>query len=175
MLRKPAHSPLAASGRQPSRLPSATVCAAATPPAGLRCNFDTWHVARKGLDHFDGFAAALAKKQKTTPAKLDSDLLVRTLVERRQMVSFFNDISVAGKQRGLEGEASGLWFEMLRVIEATRPHWVVIENSSNLKNKGLGAVLEGLARAGYAAEWQTLYAVGVGAWHRRARLFLVAY
>jgi hypothetical protein len=45
-----------------------------------------------------GFAAALAKKQKTTPAKLDSDLLVRTLVERRQMVSFFNDISVAGKE-----------------------------------------------------------------------------
>jgi hypothetical protein len=45
-----------------------------------------------------GFAAALAKKQKTTPAQLDSDLLVRTLVERRQMVSFFNDISVAGKE-----------------------------------------------------------------------------
>jgi hypothetical protein len=45
-----------------------------------------------------GFAAALAKKQKTTPAKLNSDLLVRTLVERRQMVSFFNDISVAGKE-----------------------------------------------------------------------------
>jgi hypothetical protein len=45
-----------------------------------------------------GFAAALAKKQKTSPAKLNSDLLVRTLVERRQMVSFFNDISVAGKE-----------------------------------------------------------------------------
>jgi len=45
-----------------------------------------------------GFAAALAKKQKTTPAKLNSDLLVRTLVEHRQMVSFFNDISVAGKE-----------------------------------------------------------------------------
>ncbi|MBM3889126.1 MAG: FAD-dependent oxidoreductase, partial [Verrucomicrobia bacterium] len=45
-----------------------------------------------------GFAAALARKQKTTPAKLDPDLLLRTLVERRQMVSFFNDISVADKQ-----------------------------------------------------------------------------
>ncbi len=45
-----------------------------------------------------GFAAALAKKQKTTPAKLDSDLLVRTLVEHRQMVSFFNDVNVAGKE-----------------------------------------------------------------------------
>ncbi|MCX6906919.1 MAG: FAD-dependent oxidoreductase [Verrucomicrobia bacterium] len=45
-----------------------------------------------------GFAAALAKRQKTTPAKLDSDLLVRALVERCQMVSFFNDINVAGKE-----------------------------------------------------------------------------
>lgn len=85
------------------------------------------------------------------------------------------DISVAGKQRGLAGEASGLWFEMLRVIREGRPPVVVIENSSNLTNKGLDVVLEGLAGAGYAAEWQTLYAVGVGAWHRRARLFLVAY
>lgn len=45
-----------------------------------------------------GFAAALAKQQKTTPAQLDSDLLVRTLVKRRQLVSFFNDINVAGKE-----------------------------------------------------------------------------
>jgi len=41
-----------------------------------------------------GFAAALAKQQKTTPAALDSDLLVRTLVGQRQLVSFFNDLKV---------------------------------------------------------------------------------
>ncbi|HYR59614.1 MAG TPA: FAD-dependent oxidoreductase, partial [Chthoniobacteraceae bacterium] len=41
-----------------------------------------------------GFAAALAKRKKTTPAQLDADLLVRTLVERRQLVSFFNDVKV---------------------------------------------------------------------------------
>jgi hypothetical protein len=40
-----------------------------------------------------GFAAALAKKSKTTPAKLDPDLLVRTLVEQKQLVSFFNDMN----------------------------------------------------------------------------------
>jgi hypothetical protein len=37
------------------------------------------------------FAAALAVKQNTTPAALDPDLLVRTLVKNRVMVSFFND------------------------------------------------------------------------------------
>jgi len=41
-----------------------------------------------------GFAAALAVKQKTTPAQLDPDLLLRTLVNRRVMVSFFNDVDV---------------------------------------------------------------------------------
>lgn len=45
-----------------------------------------------------GFAAALASKHKTTPAKLDADLLVRTLIARGQLVSFFNDLSVADRQ-----------------------------------------------------------------------------
>ncbi|MDP1587641.1 MAG: FAD-dependent oxidoreductase, partial [Prosthecobacter sp.] len=39
-----------------------------------------------------GFAAALAKKHQTTPGKLDSDLLVRTLVTNKHFVSFFNDL-----------------------------------------------------------------------------------
>lgn len=38
-----------------------------------------------------GWAAALSKKHQTTPGRLDSGLLVRTLVENRQMVSFFNE------------------------------------------------------------------------------------
>lgn len=41
-----------------------------------------------------GFAAALARQQKTTPAALDPDLLVRTLISRGQLVSFFNDLKV---------------------------------------------------------------------------------
>ena len=41
-----------------------------------------------------GFAAALSKQQKTTPAALDADLLVRALVKHGQMVSFFNDVTV---------------------------------------------------------------------------------
>ncbi|MFO7937821.1 MAG: FAD-dependent oxidoreductase [Kiritimatiellia bacterium] len=42
-----------------------------------------------------GFAAALAVKQNTTPAELDPDLLIRTLVKNHFMVSFFNDVDVA--------------------------------------------------------------------------------
>jgi hypothetical protein len=43
-----------------------------------------------------GLAAALSKQHGTTPAQLDPALLVRTLVERRHLVSFFNDLKVDG-------------------------------------------------------------------------------
>jgi hypothetical protein len=43
-----------------------------------------------------GFAAALARRHHTTPADLDPDHLLRTLVEHGMMVSFFNDVDVAG-------------------------------------------------------------------------------
>lgn len=45
-----------------------------------------------------GFAAALAKREKTTPAQLDPEKLLRLLVERRQLVSFFNDFKVDGPE-----------------------------------------------------------------------------
>jgi hypothetical protein len=41
-----------------------------------------------------GLAAALAKRHGATPAELDPELLLRNLVERRHLVSFFNDIKV---------------------------------------------------------------------------------
>ena len=45
-----------------------------------------------------GLAAALALKDKTTPAQLDPDRLVRALCERRSMVTFFNDVDVSANE-----------------------------------------------------------------------------
>jgi hypothetical protein len=45
-----------------------------------------------------GLAAALALKHGTTPAQLNPDLLVRTLCERRSMVTFFNDVDVSANE-----------------------------------------------------------------------------
>ena len=45
-----------------------------------------------------GFAAALARRGKTVPGRLDPGLLLRTLVERRQVVSFFNDVNGRGPE-----------------------------------------------------------------------------
>ena len=40
------------------------------------------------------------------------------------------DISVAGKRKGIKAERSGLWSEMFRLIRDVRPAWTIIENVS---------------------------------------------
>lgn len=94
------------------------------------------------------------------------------------------DISNAGKQAGLKGARSGLWFEYARIVEEVRPRFVVVENVAALVNRGLDEVLRSLAALGYDAEWSVLRASDVGrilgddrygARHRRERLFLIAW
>jgi DNA (cytosine-5)-methyltransferase 1 len=85
------------------------------------------------------------------------------------------DISPAGKGAGLAGDRSGLWFEMLRVIGEVGPRFVFIENSPNLRTRGLATVLQGLAGLGYNARWCVLGAGDVGAPHRRKRMWILAH
>ena len=85
------------------------------------------------------------------------------------------DISVAGKGAGIEGERSGLWTELHRVISELRPRFAFIENVPMLTIRGGGRVISDLAEIGYDAEWQIMGADDVGAWHRRKRIWIVAY
>lgn len=90
------------------------------------------------------------------------------------------DISVAGKQRGLINEEgsvtrSGLWFEYKRLIEELRPRYVIIENVANLRSNGLVTVMQDLWSLGYDAEWNIISARSIGAVHLRERLWIVAY
>jgi len=84
------------------------------------------------------------------------------------------DISLAGKGAGLAGERSGLWFEYAKAIETLRPRYVLIENVSALRSRGLDQVLGSLAALGYDAEWHCIPACAVGAPHRRDRVWIVA-
>ena len=85
------------------------------------------------------------------------------------------DISLAGKGAGLSGARSGLWFEYAKAINALRPRYVLIENVSALRSRGLDQVLGSLAALGYDAEWHCIPACAVGAPHRRDRVWVVAY
>jgi len=84
------------------------------------------------------------------------------------------DISAAGKGAGIDGERSGMWKEMARVICEVRPKFVFVENSPMLTSRGLGTVLADLSSLGFDAEWGVLSAADIGANHLRERIWIVA-
>ena len=85
------------------------------------------------------------------------------------------DISVAGKGAGIEGERSGLWTELHRVISELRPRFAFIENVPMLTIRGGTRVIADLTKIGYDAEWTIIGADDVGAWHKRKRIWIVSY
>jgi DNA (cytosine-5)-methyltransferase 1 len=84
------------------------------------------------------------------------------------------DISSAGKGAGIDGERSGMWGQMARIIHEVRPQFVFVENSPMLTSRGLGRVLGDLASMGFDARWGVLGAADVGANHQRDRIWIVA-
>ena len=85
------------------------------------------------------------------------------------------DISTAGKQKGIHGKRSNLWSEFKRLIRDVQPKWALIENVSSLRYQGLALVLQDLWEVGYDAEWHCISASDIGAPHQRDRLWIVAY
>lgn len=93
------------------------------------------------------------------------------------------DISLAGKQKGLFNEdgtqtRSGLFFDALRIIEATKPRVAIAENVKNLTSKKFAEqfkiVLESLEEAGYNNYYQVLNAKDYGIPQNRERVFIVS-
>lgn len=84
------------------------------------------------------------------------------------------DISSAGKGAGIDGDRSGLWREMARIIGEVRPRFVFVENSPLLISRGLAVVISDLAEMGYDAQWCCISASDAGAPHKRDRIWLVA-
>jgi DNA (cytosine-5)-methyltransferase 1 len=85
------------------------------------------------------------------------------------------DISCAGKGAGIDGERSGMWKHMARIIGEVRPRFVFVENSPMLTVRGLGTVLGDLAALGYDSRWGVLGACDAGAPHKRDRIWIVAF
>ncbi len=92
------------------------------------------------------------------------------------------DISVAGRQRGLDGARSSLFFEVVRLLKGQgpedRPTWIVLENVKNLlsvhKGWDFAAVLDTLASLGYHIEYGLLNSKYFGPPQNRERVYVVA-
>ena len=92
------------------------------------------------------------------------------------------DISVAGRQRGLDGARSGLFFTLAQLVKGqspeNRPTWIVLENVKNLLSIHGGwdfaTVLDTLASLGYHVEYGLLNTKYFGPPQNRERVFIVA-
>ena len=86
--------------------------------------------------------------------------------------------SVAGKQAGTDDDRH-LWPVMFRIIQEFTPRWVIGENVKGLTNIQDGVVFEtvctDLEGEGYEVRTFNIPAAGVGAQHRRERLWIVAH
>jgi len=76
------------------------------------------------------------------------------------------DLSVAGRQAGLDGERSGLWREQRRIVEECEPAFVFWENVGGAVKEALPVVAGELEALGFRAAGCTLRAADVGAPHR---------
>lgn len=95
----------------------------------------------------------------------------------------YQDISIAGKQKGFTDEnghltRSGLFFEALRIIEDTKPKIAIAENVKALTGKKFSAefkiVLDSLNDAGYRNYWAVLNAKDYGVPQNRERVFIIS-
>ncbi len=89
------------------------------------------------------------------------------------------DISVAGKKRGLAGKNSGLFYAFVKAAKAIRAHTIVAENVPNLLTLDNGKVFTEVIRefveSGYKyCSWRVLNARQLGLPHNRARVFIIA-
>ncbi len=89
------------------------------------------------------------------------------------------DLSVAGKRRGLAGDRSGLFFEAMRIIRELKPQYFIFENVKGLLTNNRGAdfvrCLREIADIGiYECEWQLVNTSWVLP-QNRERIYFVGY
>ena len=87
------------------------------------------------------------------------------------------DLSVAGKRAGLNGQRSGLFWHIVRLLEQTQTEWFLLENVPGLltSNNGrdFGTALRALVECGYSVGWRVLDAQYFGVPQRRRRIFIL--
>ena len=93
------------------------------------------------------------------------------------------DISIAGEKKGFidkngQKTRSGLFFDALRIIQATKPRIAVAENVKNLTGTKMKSVfdtvLNGLDEAGYNTYWQIMNCADYEIPQHRERVLMVS-
>jgi DNA (cytosine-5)-methyltransferase 1 len=86
--------------------------------------------------------------------------------------------SVAGKRKGTDDDRY-LWDETIRVVAECKPRWFIGENVEGIININNGMVLRqvqtDLEEQGFQVQCLVIPASGIGAWHQRKRIWIIAY
>lgn len=91
------------------------------------------------------------------------------------------DCSIAGNRQGLFGSRSGLFFEVIRLLQERdidhRPRWLILENVKGILSSNnttdFGIVLYELATLGYGVEYALLNSKNFGVPQNRERVYII--
>jgi len=84
------------------------------------------------------------------------------------------DLSRAGKQAGLNGTRSSLFYTCMNIVRSVRPTEVIVENVPQAE-KYAPAINQEFWDAGYTVSWARAKAYEAGLPHRRDRVFIYAH
>ena len=95
------------------------------------------------------------------------------------------DYSVARSlsgEKGIEGKKGVLWWQIVNILKAKKPPFVLLENVDRLlkspskqRGRDFGIMLRCLADNGYGAEWRVVNAAEYGHPQRRRRIYIFAF
>ena len=87
--------------------------------------------------------------------------------------------STAGKQMGFNDERGGLFFEIIKILNAKKPTGFILENVKGLSNhdngKTIDRILKDLIGLGYALDWKVLNSVDFGIPQNRERVYITGH
>ncbi|ECQ1488003.1 DNA (cytosine-5-)-methyltransferase [Campylobacter coli] len=82
------------------------------------------------------------------------------------------DLSIAGSKKGLQGERSSLFYEVIRIAKFTKAKFILFENSSELiwRDDFREEFIKRIQAIGYDCWWQLLCAKSFGYQHKKTSL-----
>lgn len=154
---------------------------------GFSAAFENFGVKTTGMVEIDPKCRSVLRKNFPEAALFDdvtkvsgNDLRATGFVPERGVLTGgwpCQDISIAGKQKGLAGSRSGLFWEVVRLLSELHPKWFILENVPRLlsinNGRDMGAVVAALGECGYGVAWRVLDAQYFGIPQRRRRIFFV--
>jgi len=145
-----------------------------------------WEPSKKAQDAFDCYASNFAEGiHSNEDITKVSDESFKNL-DAKLIVGGFpcQDYSVARSlsgEKGIQGKKGVLFWEIRRVIEATAPRYVLLENVDRLlkspasqRGRDFAVMLATFRDLGYKVEWRVINAAEYGQAQRRRRVFIFA-